>query len=65
MNTNLVHQGGNRVLESLGDVDEKVDIMSFMEIDGALGTDGGLVSLAVGVDFKVRMLLTVKNPGSR
>jgi len=61
--TNLVHQSGNRVLESLGDVDEKVDIMSSMGFDGTLGTDSSLVSLAVGIDLLVRMHRATKNPG--
>jgi len=62
---NLVHQSGNGVLESLGDIDEKVDIVSSMGFDGTLGTDGGLVSFAVIVDLKMRMLLAMKNPGGR
>jgi len=64
LESNLVHQSGNGVLESLGDIDEKVDVMSSMRFNGTLGTDGSLVSLAVGVDLKVRMLLAVKNPGA-
>ena len=63
METNLVHQSGNAVLESLGDVDQAINIMSFMKIDGALCTDSSLVSLAVRIDFLMRMLLAVKNPG--
>ena len=65
LETNLVHQSGNGILESLGDVDQASDIMSTVEIHSTLGTDGGLVSFAVRVDFLVRMLLAVKNPGGR
>jgi len=39
--------------------------MSFVKIDGALGTDSSLVSLAVRVDLKLRMPLAVMNPGGR
>ena len=63
MEENLVHQSGNGVHESLGDIDEKVDVMSSMGFDSTLGTHRGLVSLAVGVDLKMRVLLAVKNPG--
>ena len=64
MEENLVHQSGNGVLESLGDVDQASDIMSTVEIHSTLGTDGGLVSFAVRVDFLVGMLLAMKNPGA-
>jgi len=47
--TNLVHQSGNGVLEFLGDIDEKVDIMSSMGFDGTLGTNSSQVSFAVGI----------------
>ena len=57
--TNLVHQSENGVFESLGDVDQAIDIMSFIKIDGALGTDGGQVSFAVRVDLTLRMLLAM------
>jgi len=36
-----------------------------MGFDGTLGTDSSLVSLAERVDLKMRMLLTMKNPGLR
>ena len=62
---NLVHQSGNGVLESLGDIDEKVDIVSSVGFDGTLGTDRCLISFTEGVDLLMRMLLTVKNPGGR
>jgi len=39
--------------------------MPLVGIKSALGTDGGLVSFAVRVDFKMRMLLAMKNPGGR
>jgi len=65
METNLVHQSGNGILESLGDVDQASDIMSTVEIHSTLGTDSSLVSLAVRIDFKMRMLLTMENPGGR
>jgi len=63
--TNLGHQSENSVLEFLGDVDKAIDIMSTVEIHSALGTDSSLVRFAVGVDLKMRMLLTMKNPGGR
>jgi len=65
LQTYLVHQSGNGVLESLGDIDEKVDVMSSMGFDSTLGTHRGLVSFAVGVDLILRVLLTTKNPGGR
>jgi len=63
LKTNLVHQSGNGVLESLGDVDQASNIMSTVKIHGALRTNRSLVSFAVRVDFKMRMLLAMKNPG--
>jgi len=63
--TNLVHQSGNGVLEFLGDIDEKVDIMSSMGFDGTLGTNSSQVSFAVGVNLVLRMLLALENPGCR
>jgi len=39
--------------------------MSTVEVHSALGTDGSLVSFAVGVDLILRMPLAVKNPGGR
>ena len=39
--------------------------MSSMGFDGTLGTDGGQVSFAVGIDFLMRVLLAMKNPGGR
>jgi len=65
LETNIVHQSGNGVRESLGDVNKAIDLMSFVEIDNTLGADSCLVGLAVRVDFLVRMLLAVKNPGGR
>ena len=63
--TNLGHQSGNGVRESLGDVDEATNVMTNVEIDNTLGTDGSLVSFAVRVDLKMRMLLAMKNPEGR
>ena len=63
LESNLVHQIGNSVLESLGDVDQATNVMTNVGIDDTLGTDSSLVSLAVGVDLILRMLLAVKNPG--
>jgi len=63
--TNLVHQGGNSLLESLGDVDQAIEVMSFVEIDNTLSANRCLVSFAIRVDLLVRMLLAVKSPGSR
>jgi len=63
--TNLVHQSGNAVLESLGEVSEVSNVMAHVRVDKTLGTDSILVSLAVRVDFLVRMLLAMKNPGGR
>ena len=65
LKTNLIHQSGNGVLESLGGGGEGMKIVSLVGIHNTLGTDSSLISLAVGVDLKMRMLLTVKNPGSR
>jgi len=62
---NLVHQSGNAVLESLGEGGQQVKFVPLMEFNDTLGTDSSLVSLAVRVDFLVRMLLAVKNPGGR
>jgi len=39
--------------------------MTNVGIDNTLGTDGSLVSFAVRVDLKMRMLLAMKNPGGR
>ena len=60
--TNLMQQSGNGVLESLGDVDQATNIMTYVGIHDTLGTHGSLVSLTVGVDFLMRMLLAMKNP---
>jgi len=65
LETNLVHQSGNGVLEFLGDVDQTIDIMTTVEIYSTLGTDSCLISLAVGVDFLVGVFLAMKNPGGR
>jgi len=65
LETNLVHQSGNGVLEALGDIDQAINIMTTVEIDNTLCTDSGLVSFAVRVDLILRMLLAVKNPGGR
>jgi len=63
--TNLIHQSGNGVLESLGEGSEVSNVMAHVRIHNTLGTDSILVSLAVRVDFLVRMHLAVKNPGGR
>ena len=47
MESNLVNQSGYGVLETPGDIGKAIDIMSFMKIDGALGTDSILVSFAI------------------
>jgi len=39
--------------------------MSLVGIKSALRTDSSLVSLAERVDFILRVLLTMKNPGGR
>jgi len=65
MESNLVNQSGYGVLETPGDIGKAIDIMSFMKIDGTLGTNSSQVSFAVGVDLKLRMPLAVKNPGRR
>ena len=52
-------------LNPLERVDRGINIMSLVEIKSALGTHRSLVSFAVRVDFLVRMLLAVKNPGGR
>ena len=62
---NLVHQSGNAVLESLGESGQQGKFVPLMEFHNTLGTDGSLVSLAVRVDFLVRMHLAMKNPGGR
>jgi len=63
--TNLVHQSGNAVLESLGESGQGMEIVSLVGIHNTLGTDSSLVSFAVGVDLLMRMLLAMKNPGGR
>jgi len=63
--TNLVHQSGKTVLESLGESGQQGKFVPLMGFDGTLGTDRSLVSLAVRVDLKMRMLLAMKNPGGR
>jgi len=63
--TNLVHQSGNGVLESLGDVDQAIDIMSTVKIHSTLGADSSLVSFAVGVDLILGVFLAMKNSGGR
>ena len=65
LETNLVHQSGNGILESLGDVDQASDIMSTVEIHSTLGADSSLVSLAVRVNLKLGVFLAMKNSGSR
>ena len=65
LKTNLIHQSGNGVLEPLGDVNQATNIMTNVGIDNTLRADSSLVSLAVRVDFLVRMLLAVKNSGGR
>ena len=60
---NLVHQSGNGVLESLGKVGEVSNVMTHVRVNNTLGTEGSLVSFAVRVDLKMRMLLAMKNPG--
>jgi len=62
LKTNLIHQSGNGVLESLGEGGEGINIMSLVGIKSALGTHRSLVSLAVRVDLILRMLLAMKNP---
>jgi len=61
--TNLGNQSGNGVLESLGDVSQGMEIVSPVGIHNTLGTHGSLVSLAVGVDFILRVFVAMKNPG--
>ena len=65
LKTNLIHQSGNGVLESLGEGGEGMKIVSLVGIHNTLGTDSCLVSLAVRVDLILRMLLAVKNSGGR
>ena len=62
---NLVHQSGNGVLEFVGDVDQAIEVVSFVEIDNTFSADRCLISFTEGVDLLMRMLLTVKNPGGR
>jgi len=62
LEANLVHQSGNGVFESLGEGGEGMEIVSLVGIHNTLGTDSSLVSLTVGVDFLMRMLLAMKNP---
>ena len=61
--TNLMQQSGNGVLESLGDVDQATNIMTYVGIHDTLGTHGSLVSFAVRDNFLVRMHLAMKNSG--
>ena len=54
--TNLVDEFGDVLLESLHNIDQSLDFMSFVMINHALGADGLLVCLAVSVDLQVRII---------
>jgi len=57
--TNLLDETGNLFLESLHHIDESINFMFLVVVNGTLGAEGLLVSAAVGVDFLVWMLLAM------
>ena len=59
---NLFDELGDFLLESLHHIGQSLDFMSFVEIKDAFGANCLLVCLAIGVDFKVRMLVTTSGP---
>ena len=59
--TNLVDKLGDFLLESLHHIGQSLDFVFLMEVNGTFGADCLLVSVAVGVDFKVRMLVTTSD----
>jgi len=59
---NLFDELGDFLLESLHHIGQSLDFMSFVEIKDAFGANCLLFCLAIGVDFKVRMLVTTSGP---
>ena len=59
---NLVGQGRNGLLESITDALKSLNRVSHMRINDALGANGNLVSIAVGVDLVLGMTRAIDDP---